>query len=323
MDYLERARRVIETELAEAAAVAARLDERFLQAVDLVKSCVERRNKVVVLGVGKSGNIGDKIAATLTSTGSTAVVLNSLNALHGDLGIVGEGDVVLCLSYSGETQELLSVLPSIVRWGLPVIAMTGNPDSSLAKAATIVLDVSVSQEACPLNLAPTSSTTAMLVLGDALAMVLLEARGFRKEDFAKFHPGGSLGRSLLLKVSEIMRPLEDLALISPSAPVVEAIQAMTAHRAGAAVVVHDDGTLAGIFTHGDFARHFPENPHIGSQPVGDFMTLRPVTISGDKLAAEVLQILEKHRIDDLVVLDENRRPIGVVDSQDLTRLKIL
>ncbi|MFM8364149.1 MAG: SIS domain-containing protein [Verrucomicrobiota bacterium] len=323
MDYLERARRVIETELAEAAAVAARLDERFLQAVDLIKSCVERRNKVVVLGVGKSGNIGDKIAATLTSTGSTAVVLNSLNALHGDLGIVAEGDVVLCLSYSGETQELLSVLPSIVRWGLPVIAMTGNPDSSLAKAATIVLDVSVSQEACPLNLAPTSSTTAMLVLGDALAMVLLEARGFRKEDFAKFHPGGSLGRSLLLKVSEIMRPLEDLALISPSAPVVEAIQAMTAHRAGAAVVVHDDGTLAGIFTHGDFARHFPENPHIGSQPVGDFMTLRPVTITGDKLAAEVLQILEKHRIDDLVVLDENRRPIGVVDSQDLTRLKIL
>jgi arabinose-5-phosphate isomerase len=323
MDYLERARRVIETELAEAAAVAARLDDRFLQAVDLIKSCVERRNKVVVLGVGKSGNIGDKIAATLTSTGSTAVVLNSLNALHGDLGIVAEGDVVLCLSYSGETQELLSVLPSIVRWGLPVIAMTGNPDSSLAKAATIVLDVSVSQEACPLNLAPTSSTTAMLVLGDALAMVLLEARGFRKEDFAKFHPGGSLGRSLLLKVSEIMRPLEDLALISPSAPVVEAIQAMTAHRAGAAVVVQDDGTLAGIFTHGDFARHFPENPHIGSQPVGDFMTLRPVTISGDKLAAEVLQILEKHRIDDLVVLDENRRPIGVVDSQDLTRLKIL
>jgi arabinose-5-phosphate isomerase len=236
---------------------------------------------------------------------------------------VDEGDVVLCLSYSGETQELLSVLPSLVRWGLPIVAMTGNADSSLAKAATIVLDVSVSQEACPLNLAPTSSTTAMLVLGDALAMVLLEARGFRKEDFAKFHPGGSLGRSLLLKVSQIMRPLEDLALISPSAPVIDAIQTMTAHRAGAAVVVHEDGTLAGIFTHGDFARHFPENPHIGTCPVGDFMTLHPVTISGEKLAAEVLQILERHRIDDLVVLDENRHPIGVVDSQDLTRLKIL
>lgn len=323
MDYLERARRVFETELAEASSVAARLDHRFIQAVDLIKTTVERRNKIVVLGVGKSGHIGSKIAATLTSTGSTAVVLDSLNALHGDLGILDDGDLVLCLSHSGETQELLSVLPSIVRWGLPIIALTGNPDSTLAKAATLVLDVSISQEACPLNLAPTSSTTAMLVLGDALAMVLLEARGFRKEDFAKFHPGGSLGRSLLLKVSQIMRPVGELALITPSAPVIDAIQAMTSHRGGAAVVVQADGTLAGIFTHGDFARHYPENPHIGSQPVGDFMTLNPITISGEKLAAEVLQILQHHRIDDLVVVDDSRRPIGLVDSQDLTRLKIL
>ncbi len=323
MDYLERARRVFETEISEVSAVAARLDDRFIKAVDLVKAAVERRNKVVVLGVGKSGHIGDKIAATLTSTGSTAVVLNSLNALHGDLGIVAEGDVVLAISSSGETQELLSILPAIVRLGLPVIAMTGNASSTLAKSASVVLDVSVTQEACPLNLAPTSSTTAMLVLGDALAMVLLEARGFQKEDFAKFHPGGSLGRSLLLKVHQIMRPVADLAIIPPSATVLEAIQAMTAHRAGAAVVVHEDGSLAGIFTHGDFARHFPEDPHIGTRSVGDFMTLHPITIRGDKLAAEVLQILENHRIDDLVVLDENKHPIGVVDSQDLTRLKIL
>ena len=323
MDYLERARRVFETEISEVSAVAARLDDRFIKAVDLVKAAVERRNKVVVLGVGKSGHIGDKIAATLTSTGSTAVVLNSLNALHGDLGIVAEGDVVLAISSSGETQELLSILPAIVRLGLPVIAMTGNASSTLAKSASVVLDVSVTQEACPLNLAPTSSTTAMLVLGDALAMVLLEARGFQKEDFAKFHPGGSLGRSLLLKVHQIMRPVADLAIIPPSATVLEAIQAMTAHRAGAAVVVHEDGSLAGIFTHGDFARHFPEDPHIGTRSVGDFMTLHPITIRGDKLAAEVLQILENHRIDDLVVLDENKYPIGVVDSQDLTRLKIL
>ena len=323
MDYLERARRVFETEISEVSAVAARLEDRFIKAVDLVKAAVERRNKVVVLGVGKSGHIGDKIAATLTSTGSTAVVLNSLNALHGDLGIVAEGDVVLAISSSGETQELLSILPAIVRLGLPVIAMTGNASSTLAKSAAVVLDVSVTQEACPLNLAPTSSTTAMLVLGDALAMVLLEARGFQKEDFAKFHPGGSLGRSLLLKVHQIMRPVADLAIIPPSATVLEAIQAMTAHRAGAAVVVHEDGSLAGIFTHGDFARHFPEDPHIGTRSVGDFMTLHPITIRGDKLAAEVLQILENHRIDDLVVLDENKHPIGVVDSQDLTRLKIL
>jgi arabinose-5-phosphate isomerase len=323
MDYLERARRVFEIELAEASATAARLDSQFIFAVDLIRDALERRNKVVVLGVGKSGTIGEKIAATLTSTGSTAVVLNSLNALHGDLGIVADGDVVLALSYSGETQELLSVLPAVVRFGLPIIALTGDKNSTLAKAASAVLDVSVSQEACPLNLAPTSSTTSMLILGDALAMVLLESRGFRKEDFAKYHPGGSLGRSLLLRVNQIMRKIDELALISPAAPVVEAIQAMTKYRTGAAVVVNEDETLAGIFTHGDFARHFPGNPGIGSLPVGDFMTRNPITITGDRLAAEVLQVLEHHRIDDLVVLDEKRRPVGIVDSQDLTRLKIL
>ena len=323
MDYLERARRVFEIELTEASATAARLDSQFILAVDLIRDALERRNKVVVLGVGKSGTIGEKIAATLTSTGSTAVVLNSLNALHGDLGIVADGDVVLALSYSGETQELLSVLPAVVRFGLPIIALTGDINSTLAKSASAVLDVSVSQEACPLNLAPTSSTTSMLILGDALAMVLLESRGFRKEDFAKYHPGGSLGRSLLLRVNQIMRKIDELALISPAAPVVEAIQAMTKYRAGAAVVVNEDETLAGIFTHGDFARHFPGNPGIGSLPVGDFMTRNPITITGDRLAAEVLQVLEHHRIDDLVVLDEKRRPVGIVDSQDLTRLKIL
>jgi arabinose-5-phosphate isomerase len=323
MDYLKLARRVFEIELSEVEATSARLDGQFVAAVDLIKAAVERRNKVVVLGVGKSGHIGEKIAATLTSTGSTAVVLNSLNALHGDLGIVADGDVVLALSYSGETQELLAVLPAIVRFGLPIIAITGDKKSSLAKAAQVVLDVSVTQEACPLNLAPTSSTTAMLVLGDALAMVLLESRGFQKEDFARFHPGGSLGRSLLLRVNQIMRPVGEMAMISPDMPIVEAIQAMTSKRAGAAVVTHQDGTLAGIFTHGDFARHFPDNPSIGNAPVGDFMSLRPVTVDGDKLAAEALQILERHRIDDLVVVDERRHPIGIVDSQDLTRLKIL
>lgn len=323
MDYLKLARRVFEIELSEVEATSARLDGQFVAAVDLIKAAVERRNKVVVLGVGKSGHIGEKIAATLTSTGSTAVVLNSLNALHGDLGIVADGDVVLALSYSGETQELLAVLPAIVRFGLPIIAITGDNKSSLAKAAQVVLDVSVTQEACPLNLAPTSSTTAMLVLGDALAMVLLESRGFQKEDFARFHPGGSLGRSLLLRVNQIMRPVGEMAMISPDIPIVEAIQAMTSKRAGAAVVTHQDGTLAGIFTHGDFARHFPDNPGIGNAPVGDFMSLRPVTVDGDKLAAEALQILERHRIDDLVVVDAGRHPIGIVDSQDLTRLKIL
>lgn len=323
MDYLERARRVVEIELQETAAAAARLNHDFNAAVDCIKSAVEHRGKIVVVGVGKSGHIGEKIAATLTSTGSPAVVLNSLNALHGDLGVVSEGDVVLALSYSGETEELIGILPAFVRMGLPIIAITGGPDSTLAKAALAVLDVSVSQEACPLNLAPTSSTTAMLVIGDALAMTLLEARGFRKEDFARFHPGGRLGRALLLKVHQIMRTADELAILPESATVLEAVQGMTARRAGAAVMVCEDGTLAGIFTHGDFARHFPQHADIGSRPVSEFMTRQPVTIPGEKLAAEVLQTLEHHRIDDLVVVDESNRPIGVVDSQDLTRLKIL
>jgi len=323
MDYLERARRVFEIELQEAAAVAGRLDSDFGKAVELVRTAVERKNKVVVVGVGKSGHIGEKIAATLTSTGSPAVVLNSLNALHGDLGVVADGDVVLALSSSGETEELVAILPAFARMGVPIIAITGARDSTLAKCAAAVLDVGVSQEACPLNLAPTSSTTAMLILGDALAMTLLECRGFRKEDFARFHPGGSLGRALLLRVHQIMRSAEDLVVLHPEATVLEAVQAMTARRAGAAVIVDPDGTLAGIFTHGDFARHFPDHPGIGTRMVGEFMTRKPVTIPGDKLAAEVLQILERHRIDDLVVVDPTNRPIGLVDSQDLTRVKIL
>jgi arabinose-5-phosphate isomerase len=323
MDYLERARRVFDIELQEAAAVCARLGEDFSKAVELIKAAVENRGKVVVLGVGKSGHIGEKIAATLTSTGSPAVVLNSLNALHGDLGVVADGDVVLALSYSGETDELLAVLPAFVRMGLPILAITGDTGSTLALASAAVLDVQVSQEACPLNLAPTSSSTAMLVLGDALAMTLLEARGFQKEDFARYHPGGSLGRGLLLRVHQIMRPVDELVILSAGDTVLDAVRGMTAKRTGAAVIVSGEGKLDGIFTHGDFSRHFPGNPDIGPKKVGGFMTKKPIAISGDKLAAEVLQILEQHRIDDLVVVNAAYEPIGIVDSQDLTRLKIL
>jgi arabinose-5-phosphate isomerase len=284
---------------------------------------VERRGKIVVLGVGKSGHVGGKIAATLTSTGATAVVLDSLNALHGDLGVVSEGDVILTLSHSGETEELLRVLPALARFDVRKIAVTGNAASTLAKASDVVLDVSVSREACPHNLAPTSSTTCMLALGDALAMVLLEERGFTREDFARFHPGGSLGRSLLLKVRDIMRGGEQAAVVVEALPVVEVLRVLTAKRAGAALVTDTAGKLSGIFTHGDFARRFPSDPEIGSRPVSEVMTRGPVTIDADKLAAEVLVVLERHRIDDLVVTDAEGRPLGVVDSQDLSRLKLL
>ena len=323
MDYLEKARRVIALELAEVQRLGARLDDSFTQAVETIRESVEKRGKVVVVGVGKSGHIGEKIAATLTSTGSPAVVLNSLNALHGDLGVVADGDVVLALSASGETDELINILPALQRFDVRIIAMTGNAKSFLAQNSHVHLDASVEQEACPLNLAPTSSTTVMLVLGDALAMVLLEARGFNKEDFARFHPGGRLGRTLLLKVHQIMRGAEQMAVVPPTMLVREVLHAMAKARAGAAEVVDERGRLLGIFTHGDFGRHFQKQADLLERAVGDFMTRHPITIRGDRLAAEVLHILETHRIDDLVVLDEADMPIGVVDSQDLARFKLI
>ena len=323
MDYVEKAARVLELEISELQRLRQRLGESFIRAVDLIKATVEGRGKVIVLGVGKSGHIGEKIAATLTSTGSPAVVLNSLNALHGDLGVVADGDVVLALSYSGETEELLRILPAITRFQVGVIAMCSAAESTLAQNCDVFLDVNVEQEACPLNLAPTSSTTVMLALGDALAMVLLEARGFQKEDFAKFHPGGMVSRSLLLRVHQIMRPRSALALVKPEANIRAVLETMTALRAGAAVVAGEDEQLLGIFTHGDFVRHFQTDPRVGERLVADLMTLNPVVVQQDKLAVEVLNLLERHRIDDLVVVDERGVPVGIVDSQDLTKLKLL
>jgi len=320
---LEKAQRVFEIELSAIREVRERLNGDFARAVELVMSAVEKRNKIVVVGVGKSGHIGEKIAATLTSTGSPAVVLNSLNALHGDLGVVADGDVVLALSYSGETEELISLIPALRRFDVKMVAMTGAPHSFLATNADVHLDVHVSQEACPLNLAPTSSSTAMLVLGDALAMVLLEARGFQKEDFARFHPGGRLGRTLLFKVHQIMRGPDRMALLPPDTTVRESLHEMAHRRAGAAVITQPTGELAGVFTHGDFGRHFQTDPDLMEKRVGDFMTRDPICVAGDQLAAEVLRILQKHAIDDLVVVDAANRPIGVVDSQDLARFRLL
>ena len=324
-DYPERARRVIALEADELCRLHERLDgPAFTRAVELLLRCLANRGKIVVVGVGKSGHIGEKIAATLTSTGSSAVVLDSLNALHGDLGVVADGDVVLALSASGETDELVNLLPALLRFDIALISFTGRADSTLARSSHVCLDVSVTQEACPLNLAPTSSTTVMLALGDALAMVLLEARGFDRDDFARFHPGGRLGRALLLKVREVMRPRAEIALVSPTRKIGEVLGEIARHRAGAAVVIDGDGRLAGIFTHGDFARHFQRDPAgLGERQVGDFMTSAPISIGGEQLAVEILALLENKRIDDLVVVDDDGRPIGLVDTQDLTRLKLL
>src|SRR5204862_4067191 len=314
MDYLEKAGRVLDIEIFELKRLRERLDENFARAVELIRETVDARGKVVVVGVGKSGHVGAKIAATLTSTGSPAVVLDSSNALHGDLGMIADGDVVLALSASGETEEILRILPTIARFQVKIIAMCGDPKSVLAQNAHLCLDVNIEQEACPLNLAPTSSTTVMLALGDAIAMVLLEARGFAKEDFARFHPAGMIGRSLLLRVHQIMRPRNALALVAPDAPIRSVLKTMTDVRAGAAVVADESGQLLGIFTHGDFVRHFQSDAKIADRLVGDLMTLNPVTVHQDKLAVEVLNLLERHRIDDLVVVDDQQAPVGIVDS---------
>ncbi len=323
MDYIEKARRVLDLEIGELQRLNERLDSSFERAVEAIISCMSQGGKVVVCGVGKSGAIGEKIAATLTSTGCPSVVLNAVNALHGDLGVVSEGDVLLVLSYSGETEELLAVLPAVARIGVKVLSMTGNLRSTLAQASFVVLDVNVEREACPLELAPTASTTVMLALGDALAMVLLEAHGFTREDFARYHPAGRLGRSLLLRVSDIMRGTAEMALVKPHMTVREVLHVMTAQKAGAAVAVSVEGRMVGIFTHGDFARHFQTNAQIGDMAVERFLTANPVCVQEVCLAAEVLLLLEKHRVDEVVVLNTAGTPVGVVDSQDLARWRLV
>ncbi|HEY0792200.1 MAG TPA: KpsF/GutQ family sugar-phosphate isomerase [Chthoniobacterales bacterium] len=321
--YVNQARQVLQTEAAELLRLAARLDASFDRAIEVLLTVLGQSKKIITLGIGKSGDISQKVAATLTSTGSPAVVLNALNALHGDIGIVADGDAVLALSYSGETVELLNILPVLKRFDIKLIALTGDPSSTLARHSDVVLDCGVVTEACPLNLAPTSSTTVMLALGDALAMVLLEARGFRKEDFARFHPAGQLGRALLQKVSDVMRPSARMPKAAPDDTVLSVLHGMNECRAGLAVVVDGTDRLAGIFTHGDFVRAFEQNPGMVHDPVERYMVCHPVTIQADRLAVEVLNTLEHHRIDDLVVVNDAQQPVGLIDSQDLTKLKLL
>ena len=323
MDYLAQARKVIALEMSELQRLQDRLDASFIKAVEMLRQTVDRHRKIIICGVGKSGNIAQKIAATLNSTGAPAVVLNSQDALHGDLGLVNEGDAVLVLSYSGETDEIINLLPHLQRLGAVIIAVTGDPKSTLARHATLVLDVNVEREACPHNLAPTSSSTAMLVLGDALAMVLLEARGFAPDDFAKLHPGGSLGRALLTKVSDVMRAGDRVARVTENALILDALRAMTAAKSGAVIVESSQGTLAGIFTQGDFVRAFQQHSDISTLPVSQFMSRNPITIGGEQLAGHLLQILEKHTVDEVIVVDAEHRPLGVVDTQDLSKMKLL
>ncbi len=323
MDYASKAREVFETEIAELARTRDALDGMFSRAVSLLLERLTAGGKIVLTGVGKNIPIAQKIAATLTSTGAPAVFLHPSDAMHGDVGILLPQDTVLAFSYSGASDELLALLPAIRRNGVPIIAFTAGADSPLARASALVLDVRVQREACPFNLAPTSSTTVALVLGDALAMVLLEARGFKREDYARLHPGGAIGRALLIRVRDIMRTGDRLACVPRSGLVRDAVLAMTRARAGAVAVVEPDGRLAGVFTDGDLRRHIDGPAPVADLPMERVMTPSPIRVRADALAAEVLAVFEKHNIDDLVVVDERDHLVGMVDLQDLPKMKIL
>ena len=323
MSHLARAREVFAIEIAALQAVRRQLDNQFGAVVDLLVKTVTQRGKVVIAGIGKSGNIGRKIAATFTSTGTPSVVLNSVDALHGDIGILSDGDLVLALSYSGESEELLALLPAVRRFAVTIVAITGESQSTLARHSDMVLNVRVPREACPFNLAPTASTTAMLVLGDALAMAVLQARGFKRSDFARHHPSGAIGRAMLLRIGDIMRTGERAAVAPESATVKQALLVMTRAKAGSVSVVNARGKLVGVFTDGDLRRRMATDDDVLGRPLKEVMTRNPICIRSDALAIEAVKIFHERQIDDLIVVDAKREPVGLVDSQDLPKLKLL
>lgn len=319
-DFQALALAVIHTEAQAVSALAERINEQFVLACRLILAC---KGRVVVIGMGKSGHIAGKIAATLASTGTPAFFVHPGEASHGDLGMITRQDVVLALSNSGETDEILTLLPVIKRLGAPLIAMTGNPDSTLAKFANAHINVAVEQEACPLGLAPTSSTTAALVMGDALAVSLLETKGFTRDDFALSHPGGILGKRLLLKVSDIMHAGSDAPMVGANALVSSALLEMTDKKLGMTAVITPDNRVAGIFTDGDLRRMLEKNLDVHSTLIDKVMTRACTMIKPDILAAEAMQIMEKHKISALLVIDDAGCLLGAVNMHDLIRAGIV
>lgn len=313
-------RRALEIERDALTALLPRLDDAFVKACRIMLGCTGR---IIVTGMGKSGHIGGKLAATLASTGTPAFFVHPGEASHGDLGMITRQDVVLAISYSGETGEVVTILPLIKRLGVPLISMTGKPASTLAKASDVHIDVSVSQEACPLNLAPTSSTTATLAMGDAMAVALLEARGFTPEDFAMSHPGGSLGRRLLLKIADVMHSGERLPRVGPDALLTEALLEMTRKGLGLAVIVDGEDRVLGVYTDGDLRRTLDRGIDVRSAHISEVMTPGGKHVEADHLAAEAVQLMEKHKITALLVLDERHHLKGVVHMQDLLRAGVV
>lgn len=313
---LRRASDVLNIEIQGLLALLDRLDENFCRAIELLGGC---HGKVVVTGMGKSGLICRKIAATLASTGTPSFFLHSGDALHGDLGMVMKGDVILAVSNSGETEEIVKIIPHFKRHALKMIVMTGNPDSTLAKAADVILDISVREEACPLGLAPTASTTATLAMGDALAVVLLESKGFNQEDFAMRHPGGILGRRLFLRVEDLMHRGDKLPLVSENTPIKDALFEITSKRLGMTGVVDGGGKLTGVITDGDLRRGLETTGDIFKYTANQLMTRNPKKIAADSLAAEAVALMEQHSITCLFVLQEDCNPVGVIHLHDLLK----
>jgi arabinose-5-phosphate isomerase len=314
------ARRVLRIEAEAILAMAERVGGEFHRALDLVLS---RQGRVIVCGIGKSGHIARKLAATLASTGTPAYFVHAAEAAHGDLGMITHQDVVIALSNSGTSEEILTIVPLVKRQGARLIAITGNPASPLATAADVHLDAAVAEEACPLNLAPTASTTAALALGDALAVALLEARGFGPEDFARSHPGGALGRRLLTHVRDVMRPAQDVPQVATHTPLGEALVAMSQGGMGMTVVRGPHGEVAGIFTDGDLRRSLERIGDLRLTPVQDVMTRKPRHIGPDELAAAAADLMEQNRISQLLVLDAAGQLVGALHTLDLMRAKVI
>ena len=319
-EALALARQVLRIESDAVLALADRLDEAFLQALNLILNCSGR---VIVSGMGKSGHIARKIAATMASTGTPAYFVHPAEASHGDLGMITRDDVLLALSNSGESGELLSILPALKRQGAKIIAMTGVPGSTLAREADIHLDAGVEQEACPHNLAPTASTTAALALGDALAVALLDARGFGPEDFARSHPGGSLGRRLLTHVRDVMRGDDRVPAVKPDTAITDAIIAMSRGGLGLVAVTDPANTVQGIFTDGDLRRSLDRNIDVHKTLIEEVMTVHGKTARAEMLAAEALKIMEDHKINALVVVDDEDKPVGALNMHDLLRAGVM
>ncbi len=313
---LDEGRRVLTIEANAVNALIARLDGRFTKAVDLLFEC---KGKTVVSGMGKSGLVGQKIAATLASTGTPAFFLHPAEGIHGDLGMLGRRDVLIAISNSGETQEILQLLPYVERQGIPVVGMTGRMSSTLAKNSDVALDVSVSEEACPMGLAPTASTTATMAMGDALAVALLQKRGFKEEDFAQFHPGGTLGRRLLVRVKDLMHAGADVPRVGVEATGTEAILEMSAKKLGMTTVVGRDGGLVGVITDGDIRRSLQRGEDFQRMSAGQLASRNPKTIEPDDLAAKAVEIMERHSITTLVVVNGDRSIAGVIHLHDLLK----